>query len=196
QRVGNFLLDGIRKAGIDPGEIKKVWDCCAASGGKSILVNDLLGNIELTVSDVRESILVNLHKRFRTAGIKKYDPFVADLTKKKAKIQMEKEGMDLVIADVPCSGSGTWGRTPEQLRYFDCKQIDEYVTRQERIVRNTYPCLKKGGLLLYVTCSVYGRENEEQVRKFEEDGMQVISTGVLKGRKADTMFCGLVKLIN
>ena len=196
QRVGDFLLEGIKKVGIDPGEIKTVWDCCAASGGKSILVSDLLGNIELTVSDVRESILANLHKRFRNAGIRKYDSFVADLTKENPRVKVERESIDLVIADVPCSGSGTWGRTPEQLRYFDCKQIDEYVSRQERIVRNTYPYLRKGGLLLYVTCSAYARENEEQVRKFEGDGMQVISTGVLKGRRADTMFCGLVKLIN
>src|SRR5690606_3087096 len=99
QKVGDFLLEGIKKVGIDPGEIKTVWDCCAASGGKSILVNDLLGNIELTVTDVRESILANLHKRFRNAGIRKYDSFVADLTKENPRIKVERESIDLVIAD-------------------------------------------------------------------------------------------------
>src|SRR5690606_22459919 len=57
-----------------------VWDCCAASGGKSILAKDMLKNIQLTVSDIRKSILLNLEKRFASAGIEKYTARVADLT--------------------------------------------------------------------------------------------------------------------
>jgi len=67
QRVGEFLKI-VRPDGS--GQVR-VWDCCAASGGKSILANDILGNVDLTVSDVRESILINLKKRFENAGIKK-----------------------------------------------------------------------------------------------------------------------------
>ena len=58
-----------------------VWDCCAASGGKSIMLYDLDPAIRLTVSDIRESILINLRKRFNEAGIKKYQSFVIYLTK-------------------------------------------------------------------------------------------------------------------
>ena len=58
-----------------------VWDCCAASGGKSILAKDVFGEINLTVSDIRASIISNLKKRFDEAGIKKYDSFVADISK-------------------------------------------------------------------------------------------------------------------
>jgi 16S rRNA (cytosine967-C5)-methyltransferase len=46
----------------------KLWDCCAASGGKSLLAVDTLGNIDLTVSDVRSSIIHNLKHRFAVAG--------------------------------------------------------------------------------------------------------------------------------
>ena len=75
QRVLNFL----KAAGIK--NPVSVWDCCAASGGKSILAYDILkGKIELTVSDIRESILSNLKKRFETAGIKNYKSFIADLS--------------------------------------------------------------------------------------------------------------------
>ena len=56
QRVGE-LLSGYP---ANPGGRIRVWDCCAASGGKSIMAKDILRNIDLTVSDVRESILVNL----------------------------------------------------------------------------------------------------------------------------------------
>ena len=52
-----------------------LWDCCAGSGGKSIMIHDIDPTIELTVSDVRETILANLKKRFERAGIKKYKSF-------------------------------------------------------------------------------------------------------------------------
>ena len=68
QRTGEFFKSAIAKL---KSKIR-VWDCCAASGGKSIMIYDINPEIELTVSDIRESILGNLKKRFRTAGIKNY----------------------------------------------------------------------------------------------------------------------------
>ena len=59
----------------------KAWDCCAASGGKSILLKDKFPRVQLTVSDIRETILRNLRQRFQRAGIKDYHAFVADLSK-------------------------------------------------------------------------------------------------------------------
>jgi 16S rRNA (cytosine967-C5)-methyltransferase len=167
-----------------------VWDCCAASGGKSILIYDMFNGIELTVSDIRESILVNLKKRFAEAGIKKYTSFVADLTKE---IPVPGNKYDLIIADVPCTGSGTWSRTPEQLFYFDEKQIDEYANKQKKIVSSVIPFLKPNGILLYVTCSVFKKENEEQVKSIP---MNVLAMDVFKGydKKADTMFAALLQL--
>lgn len=77
QRVGEMMVAAKKDQPID------VWDSCAASGGKSIMANDILANSRLTVSDVRESIIKNLHKRFRDAGIRNYQSFVADLTSEK-----------------------------------------------------------------------------------------------------------------
>ncbi|MCR6720821.1 MAG: hypothetical protein NVV59_11120 [Chitinophagaceae bacterium] len=92
-----------------------VWDCCAASGGKSILVSDIFPSRSLTVSDVRPGILSNLHNRLREAGLTVNESHVIDLSDVNSILPSRQ--FDLVIADVPCSGSGTWGRTPEQL-YF------------------------------------------------------------------------------
>lgn len=172
---------------------KQVWDCCAASGGKSLLVYDRFPGIQLTVSDVRENILQNLSKRFREAGINRYKGFVADLSKPVDPGQR----FDLVIADVPCSGSGTWGRTPEQLVFFDERKIGEYASRQRQIVLNTWKQVKPGGYFLYITCSVYAEENEGAVAFIlQNTTMQLISSRLFQGfeRRADTLFAALFRM--
>lgn len=169
-----------------------VWDCCAASGGKSIMANDINPNIELTVSDKRESILQNLHKRFATAGIKKYHSFVADLST--GNLQRPLKKYDLIICDAPCTGSGTWSRTPEQLFYFKKESIEKYAALQKKIIENVVPHLKPGGHLLYITCSVFKKENEEITKYGEENfNLQLKKMALLNGYeiKADTMFVAL-----
>ena len=171
----------------------KVWDCCAASGGKSILANDVLKDIELTVSDLRESIIINLKKRFKEAGISLYKSFIADLVKPVIKPAADK--YQIIIADVPCTGSGTWGRTPEQLRYFEEKAINDYSELQKKIVGNLIPYLEKNGCLLYITCSVFRKENEEMIQLLQEEyPLELVTMKVLKGyaMKADTMFAALL----
>lgn len=168
-----------------------IWDCCAASGGKSILIYDQFPDIELTVSDVRESILINLQKRFKKAGIKNYQSFVADVSSSKFSINKK---FDLVVCDAPCSGSGTWSRTPEQLHFFKEERIDQYSDLQKEIVSNAAKALKKEGLLLYITCSVFKKENEEAVEFIQQHlSLQLQSMQYLKGydKKADTLFAAL-----
>ena len=171
----------------------KVWDCCAASGGKSILAYDLNNKIDLTVSDLRPSILHNLKQRFKEAGIKKYHSFIADLTKYPASGN-HASTYDLIICDAPCSGSGTWSRTPEQLNYFKEEEIERYAVLQKKIIRTVIPALKKNGFFLYITCSVFKKENEDQVNFIQQEfHLQLQRMELLKGydKKADTMFAAL-----
>lgn len=172
-----------------------VWDCCAASGGKSLLVYDTIPNIHLTVSDIRENILMNLRKRFKEAGITNYKNFIADLTANTSKIQ--HLAFNLIVADVPCTGSGTWGRTPEQLFYFQKNKIDEYAVKQKKIVSSVIPTLQPGGYLLYITCSVFKKENEETVEYMQrEHHLTLVQKKLLTGydKKADTLFAALLQL--
>jgi 16S rRNA (cytosine967-C5)-methyltransferase len=171
-----------------------VWDCCAGSGGKSILAYDTIKNINLVVSDVRTSIIQNLKQRFNKAGIKNYKSFVADIANSELKTQNLKP--DLIICDAPCTGSGTWSRTPEQLYFFQSKKINQYALRQQKIVSNVIPSLKQNGFFLYITCSVFKQENEAIVDYIKQQfHLELIKMELLKGynKKADTMFAALFK---
>jgi 16S rRNA (cytosine967-C5)-methyltransferase len=137
------------------------WDACAGSGGKSILVHDLYPNLHICASDIRASILQNLRNRFAAAGIRRYTTFLADL-----RLQLppaSAAGADLILADVPCTGSGTWSRTPEALYFFDPAAIGKYRDRQKEILRHIAPQLAPDATLVYCTCSVFKKENEEMI---------------------------------
>ncbi|KAF0240944.1 MAG: 16S rRNA (cytosine967-C5)-methyltransferase [Chitinophagaceae bacterium] len=197
QKVGDFfeIING--EWDREQGPIT-VWDCCAASGGKSILAKDILENIQMTVSDLRPSILHNLNLRFQRSGITQYKTFVIDLSKDASAtaIELKNKAFDLVICDAPCSGSGTWSRTPEQLYFFKEEQINTFNQLQQKIVSNIIPTVKKGGYLLYITCSVFEKENEAVTQFIQSNSNVVlIEQKVIKGYadKADTMFAALFK---
>lgn len=172
------------------------WDCCAASGGKSILLHDLQPAIHLLASDVRASILENLKKRFAEAGLKNYAATVLDLTAPSLRAEMPRTRFSGIILDAPCSGSGTWGRTPESIYYFQQQQIAEYAALQKKIAGNVVAFLEPGGTLVYITCSVFREENEDAVAFLQDEcGLEIVESGVISGyeRGADTMFVAVGK---
>lgn len=176
--------------------VKTLWDCCAASGGKSLLAFDLLKNIHLTVSDIRLSVLHNLKERFAIAGIADYRSFAADLTDQTDKIPVQP--FDAIIADVPCSGSGTWARTPEQLYFFKPEKLDDYQQLQRKILSRIIGSIKKEGYLLYITCSVFRKENEENIEWLLKNyPLQLQGSNLIEGytHKADTLFAALLKVV-
>jgi 16S rRNA (cytosine967-C5)-methyltransferase len=165
-----------------------VWDCCTGSGGKSILLKDLYPGFKLTVSDIRESILRNCALRFKEAGIQPELLFKADLTNLN---DMPVQSFDFIVADLPCTGSGTWSRNPEALYFFKPEFISVYYQRQQKILANVISRLKPGATLVYITCSVFEEENE-MISSY------LLNTGYLKleqqemisgyVQKADSMF--------
>ncbi|MCD8741832.1 RsmB/NOP family class I SAM-dependent RNA methyltransferase [Mucilaginibacter roseus] len=168
----------------------KWWDACAASGGKSLLLHSLQPDIKLVVSDVRESILANLDERFHQAGLFKYQKKVLDLTQNPEQ-EMHDYAFDGIILDAPCSGSGTWGRTPEMISQFNPQRILFFQRLQQSIARNVAKYLKPGKALIYITCSAFKAENEDAVEFLTTElGLKLESQQILKGyeRKADTMF--------
>ncbi|OJW14979.1 RsmB/NOP family class I SAM-dependent RNA methyltransferase [Mucilaginibacter sp. 44-25] len=166
------------------------WDACAASGGKSLLLHSMQPELKLVVSDIRESILSNLDERFQQAGLMKYQKKVMDLMQNNEQL-LYNYAFDGIILDAPCSGSGTWGRTPEMISQFEMHKLDFFKRLQQGIAKNVAKHLKPGKPLIYITCSAFKAENEEAVSYLvNELGLQLEEQQVLKGyeHKADTMF--------
>ena len=181
QKTGGFF---------EPKPYEYWWDCCAASGGKSLLLHQIEPKVQLLVSDVRENSLHNLDERFQAAGIKKYQKKVLDLLKNNDP-DLHDYAFDGVILDAPCSGSGTWGRTPEMLHYFEAFKISYFSKLQRSIAENVVQYLKPGKVLVYITCSVFKEENEDVVAFLQEHlNLELEKMEVLKGYhdKADSMF--------
>jgi 16S rRNA (cytosine967-C5)-methyltransferase len=157
---------------------------------KSLLLHELEPDIKLVVSDIRESILANLDERFQQAGLRKYQKKLLDLTQNPDQ-EMHDYAFDGIILDAPCSGSGTWGRTPEMIAQFHPSKIEFFQRLQKAIVSNVTKFLKPGKPLIYITCSAFKNENEEVVEFLVKDlGLKLEEQMILPGyeNKADTMF--------
>jgi len=173
-----------------PNKWDQWWDACAASGGKSLLLHELEPDIKLVVSDIRESILANLDERFQQAGLRKYQKKLLDLTQNPDQ-EMHDYAFDGIILDAPCSGSGTWGRTPEMIAQFHPSKIEFFQRLQKSIASNVAKFIKPGKPIIYITCSAFKGENEDVINYLvKELGLKLEEQTVLTGyeNKADTMF--------
>lgn len=142
----------------------EVWDACAGAGGKTLYWKDLFPEHRVLATDLRASILHNLRGRARCYGAKNIRTQTLDVSVA-GSLSAQQSQVDLIICDVPCSGSGTWGRTPEQFHFANTGIIETLPELQYRIVSQTASRLRPGGLLAYITCSAFKAENEAVVEK-------------------------------
>jgi 16S rRNA (cytosine967-C5)-methyltransferase len=175
------------------------WDCCSGAGGKSLLLKDKQPAVKLTVTDRRESILHNLQKRFQQYGHTPAQRIVLDVSDAHAmRHTMAGKLFDNIICDVPCTGSGTWARTPEQLYFFKQELLQDLPALQRNIAINAAQQLKAGGTLYYITCSVFSQENEHVVNDIiEATGLQLKQMQLLNGiaGNADCLFIALLQKV-
>lgn len=167
------------------------WDCCAGSGGKSLLFKDAFPEVELVISDVRPSILKNTGERLKKANAKKYQLAECDMLAPQLSHQIKGKTFDGIIIDAPCSGSGTWARTPENSLHFKLTTLKHFQSRQLAIVKNAIHYLKPGGQLIYITCSAFKAENEEVVKDLTSTTKLQLKTSKLiigAGQQSDTMY--------
>lgn len=172
-----------------------VWDVCAGAGGKSIFWKDHRSDDFLLVTDIRVDILKNLKQRFAQYDLQHFKSMVLDvLDRDEMKKNLKQQNFDFIICDVPCTGSGTWARTPEQFSSFKPGIIDNFSKRQYDITFEAHKHLKGKGTLAYITCSVFQQENEEVVNKLlNTTNLKLQSQQLFQGisKKADSLFIAL-----
>ncbi len=147
-------------AASQPGA-QHVWDCCAAPGGKTVVLGRRLPAAALLATDANPTRLRRLEQRLgRDLPGGRYEVRLADAT-----CLPEDAGIfDLILCDVPCSGTGTLARNPEIRHRLEAKDLPRQAERQEKILRGALQRLARGGRLVYSTCSLEPEENAAVVR--------------------------------
>jgi 16S rRNA (cytosine967-C5)-methyltransferase len=154
---------------VDAQPKQTVVDLCAGAGGKSLVLGALMENKgQVRAFDVSKRRLDELKKRSQRAGLHNIQVKALSLNpddRKSALAELEDKS-DRVVLDVPCSGSGTWRRSPDLRWRFDRDTLTQITETQKSLIDEGARLTKIGGRMIYMTCSVYGVENEDIVEGF------------------------------
>ncbi len=164
---GNFYIQGKASqtavALLDAQPNHTVVDVCACPGGKSLgAAIDMQNKGKIYSFDLHKNKLSLIEKSAMKLGID-----IIEVAERNAKIpnRAMEEIADRVICDVPCSGTGVIGNKPE-IKYKSPKDFYGLYSTQLQIVKNAAKYLKKGGIMVYSTCSINKFENEDIVKQF------------------------------
>ena len=147
---------------VKPGQ--KVVDTCAGAGGKTLHLASLMQNKgQIIAMDIHGHKLAELKKRAKRDGAHNIENRTIDNTKV---IKRLKGKADRVLIDAPCSGIGVLKRNPDSKWKLNKDFLDRIRTTQAEILNQYSSMVKKGGKLVYATCSILPSENEKQVESF------------------------------
>ena len=180
-------------ATLDPKKGDRVLDMCSAPGSKAFTMANLMENEgEIIACDLYPHRVELIEKSARRLGIKIIKSCVLDATKFDENLGQ----FDCILCDVPCSGLGVIRRKPE-IKYTKSDDFKELENIQLAIVKNALRYLKKGGKLLYSTCTLRKAENENLVisLKKEYNDLYLISEKTFMPHKdgTDGFYCALFK---
>lgn len=143
--------------GIKPND--DVFDFCAGAGGKSLIFAQMMKNRGfIQAYDASYKRLSELSKRARRANVSIIKPVF--------KLPEAHKKFDYVVVDAPCSGTGTWRRSPDLRWTLTEKQLYNITLKQAEILSVAQEYVKNGHFLVYITCSLTYDENENQVENF------------------------------
>ncbi|MER8377736.1 RsmB/NOP family class I SAM-dependent RNA methyltransferase [Mesorhizobium sp. M1399] len=149
-------------AGAEPG--MQVLDFCAGAGGKTLALSAAMDNRgQIFAHDAEKARLAPIFDRIRRSENRN-----VQIVTKPAELAPLGKHMDIVLIDAPCTGSGTWRRRPDAKWRLTQRQLDARKGEQETILDAAKDFVKPGGLLVYITCSVFDEENGDQVSAFRD----------------------------
>ncbi|BAN68102.1 16S rRNA (cytosine(967)-C(5))-methyltransferase RsmB [endosymbiont of unidentified scaly snail isolate Monju] len=148
---------------LDPRPGQRVLDACAAPGGKTGHLLELVDDLDLTAVDVDtrrlERVRENLQRLGRHATLQAADAGAPPPA-------WREHPFDRILLDAPCSATGVMRRHPDIRLLRRREDIEALAVRQARLLEALWPCLRPGGKLLYCTCSLMPQENEQVVTAF------------------------------
>ena len=188
QAISEFL-------GVEPG--MRVIDACAGGGGKTLHLSALMQNKGRIISmDVTQWKLDELKKRARRATASNIEPRLIEGSKT---IKRLENTADRLLLDVPCSGLGVIKRNPDAKWKLDLGFIERTKVLQQKILSEYSLMTKKGGQLVYSTCSILPSENREQVDKFLADNKNfelIKDKSILPSQGFDGFYMALIKRVS
>jgi 16S rRNA (cytosine967-C5)-methyltransferase len=150
---------------LEPKPGQTVVDSCAGGGGKTVHIAALMNNIGKLISiDIDEKRLRNIQPRLTRSGVT-----IAQLLhseKDADAIAAYVRKADSVLVDAPCSGVGTFRRNPAAKIYFNQAQVDDLAMTQHNVLESYSVLVKPSGRLVYTTCTLLRKENEEIIETF------------------------------
>lgn len=149
-------------AGAEPG--MQVLDFCAGAGGKTLALSAAMDNRgQVFAYDSEKARLAPIFDRIRRSENRN-----VQIVTRPAELAPLANHMDIVLVDAPCTGSGTWRRRPDTKWRLTQRQLDARKAEQSAILDDAGAFVKPGGLLVYITCSVFDEENGDQVAAFRQ----------------------------
>ncbi|HLY89237.1 MAG TPA: RsmB/NOP family class I SAM-dependent RNA methyltransferase [Acetobacteraceae bacterium] len=150
---------------VDARPSMRVADLCAGAGGKTLALAMTMQNRgQLIACDVSAARLDNAVQRLRRAGVHNAERHL--LVRGDKWIKRHAEQFDRVLVDAPCTGTGTWRRNPDARLRLGEDDMAELLPKQMAILDQAGSLVRKGGRLVYATCSLLAEENEDQVTAF------------------------------
>jgi 16S rRNA (cytosine967-C5)-methyltransferase len=171
---GSRLVAELTAASVPHGT--RLWDACAAPGGKTLILAHRLPQTEIFATDISPRRLKAMQSRFGNDPIAaKIQTEIVDATAPPAAL----ESFNLILADVPCSGTGTLSRNPEIRLRLTAPDLARHADRQRKILRSALSRLAPGGRLLYSVCSLEPEECEQVIESVTADPTLATSIRVL-----------------
>lgn len=185
QKIGELL---------DVKEGMRVVDACAGAGGKTLHLAALMKNKgQIIALDIYEWKLAELKRRAKRAGAHNIETRLISDNKV---IKRLHEKADRLLIDAPCSGLGVLKRNPDSKWKIEQEFIERIKSEQQQILQDYSKILKKGGQMIYATCSILPSENNEQVKIFLEnnpDFTLVKDQKIMPSEGYDGFYMALIK---
>ncbi len=175
QEASSMFLEEAMRQTLDLTQPLKVLDLCASPGGKSTLIQAVISQESLLVSNEVIKTRVNT----LTDNIIKWGAPNTIVTNNDAKdFQRLEAFFDVIVADAPCSGSGLFRKDNEAISEWSVNSVELCSQRQKRILNDVLPALKDGGILIYSTCSYSESEDEGIADMLAENDMKNIRLNI------------------